>query len=771
MPEERAANEQRSAELIGERYPTLERPVPRASGSIRNRLLVAFVGLSLLLAGAITTVSALVGFQDGRQRALDSLGVVSSFKEGRIDGWVTDLYADLDPLIPLQGTEEFQHVRTLTSLDAEGRSVAAYYDALNKLFALFRSYTGPLSQFEEAFLLNAKGEVVLSTDLRRIDTDQSQQPYFQGGLEGQYAAFVPDPSVPTRMTLVVAQPVLYKEGPSADLETIGVVAGRARSAALDGIIEDRTGLGQTGHTYLVDTDYVVLAASRPEKGTQVHSGAIDKVIEDHVGGVDEYKNHHGDAVFGVYSWLPDLRVGLLVEQEQDESLSAVYKTLSLSAIVALVAVAVAIGASLLITRSIAAPLSNLTEVATRIAAGDLEETAKIERRDEVGVLARAFNSMTAQLRELVSGLEERVAARTLELERHSTYLEASAEVASAASSILDMEGLIQQVVGLIRQRFSLYYVGLFLVDEIGGWAVLRAGTGEAGQAMLARGHRIRVGEGMIGWCIANAQSRIALDVGKDAVRLATEELPETRSEAALPLRARGRVIGALSVQSGLPAAFDEEIISVFQTLADQIAIALENARLFSESQAALEAAGRAYGEVSREAWIGLLQAQPDLGYRSGEQGVVKVAGAWRPEMEQALLKGTIVRSDGDDEEATLAVPIKVRGEVVGVLGTYRPADIGDWTDEELVLLETLIDQLGEALEDARLYRDTQRRAAREQLMGHIVDRIRRAVDMDTLMQTTIRESAAVLEATSAFVQLSRKAEAVRDGDEDEQEQG
>jgi GAF domain-containing protein len=207
-------------------------------------------------------------------------------------------------------------------------------------------------------------------------------------------------------------------------------------------------------------------------------------------------------------------------------------------------------------------------------------------------------------------------------------------------------------------------------------------------------------------------------------------------------------------------------------MADQVAVALENARLFAESQAALEAAGRAYGELSREAWIDLLQTRPDMGYRSAERGIITVDESWRPEMLQALQEKKIVRGDGADGEAKvpLAVPIKVRGEVIGVLDTYKPADEGGWTEEEVALLETLTDQLGEALEGARLYHDTQRRAAREQLIGYIVNRMRSAVDMDALMQTTIREVATALGATSAFVQLGVGAGAAGDGDEDEQEQ-
>lgn len=177
-----------------------------------------------------------------------------------------------------------------------------------------------------------------------------------------------------------------------------------------------------------------------------------------------------------------------------------------------------------------------------------------------------------------------------ELERRSAQLQTAAEVSRAASSLLDPEELIQQVVDLVRERFKLYYAGLFLVDRTGEWtgepnrwAVLRAGSGEAGRDMLEAGHKLEVGgESMIGWCVTNAQARIALDVGEEAGRFENPWLPETRSEMALPLISRGQVIGAMTIQSTQEAAFSDDDIVALQTMADQLAAAIENARLFEE---------------------------------------------------------------------------------------------------------------------------------------------------------------------------------------------
>jgi PAS domain S-box-containing protein len=201
-----------------------------------------------------------------------------------------------------------------------------------------------------------------------------------------------------------------------------------------------------------------------------------------------------------------------------------------------------------------------------------------------------FNTIKIPLRDAESkvwgtlGLARDVTVRERllnDLERRSQHLQTAAEVSHAASSILDPETLIQQVVNLALERFDLYYAGLFLVDENREWAVLRAGTGEAGRKMLEQGHKLRVGgDSMVGQCVAKRHACIALDVGAEPVRFANPLLPETRSELALPLVSRGETIGALTIQSTQEAAFSEEDIIVLQTMADQLANAIANAQLY-----------------------------------------------------------------------------------------------------------------------------------------------------------------------------------------------
>ena len=188
-----------------------------------------------------------------------------------------------------------------------------------------------------------------------------------------------------------------------------------------------------------------------------------------------------------------------------------------------------------------------------------------------------------------------------------------------------------------------------------------------------------------------------------------------------------------------------------QTMADQVAVAIDNARLFTQSEQALESERRAYGELSRQAWLELTQTRPDLGFVSDQRGTVPVGDLWEPEMEQAIRTGKITPGDGD--KSVLAIPIQVRGQVIGVVDGHKPDGSGGWTPEEIQLLETLTDQLNVALDGARLYQDTQRRAARERLVGEVTARMRETLDMERVLKTAVDEIAGALGLAALDLQL------------------
>jgi HAMP domain-containing protein len=224
------------------------------------------------------------------------------------------------------------------------------------------------------------------------------------------------------------------------------------------------------------------------------------------------------------------------------------------------------------------PLIQLTAAAEQVTAGNLNVTAPVETSDEIGVLATTFNSMTSQLRGTLGGLERLVAERT-------ARLQATNEVGRVATTILDPRELITRIVNLITDRFGYYYAAIFLVDQTGKWAELADATGQAGATLKERHHRLEVGgQSMVGTAIAERKARIALDIGDEPIRFDNPLLPGTRSEIALPLLSGANVLGALDVQSTDEAAFGEQDIDTLQNMANQVAIAIENALLFERTQ-------------------------------------------------------------------------------------------------------------------------------------------------------------------------------------------
>ena len=739
--------------------------------TIRARLVTMSITTVLLTAVAISTTAILVGVREGREQAIDRLELIASLREVEIDGWITDIRDTLAG--SLQQAPEHRFVApemanvVATLLDSSAGS-QEQQDSYGLLAYNFQQWLKQADAFEAVFFMDRNGKVVVSTDPEMEGQILVEEIYFQRGTVGTFLAPpVYDESM-DRVALFASRPILGEYG-----RLLGVLAGRVDASTLDRRmrLRERANLGETGESYLVGKDRRMLTDSRfGDAGRQVRTEGVEAALEREEEGAATYLNYQGSPVIGVYRWIPDLQVVLVAEQTRAEAFRAVNRTTLLNGSIALVAVLVAGALSLTIARTIHDPMSELAEVASDIAAGDLERRAEIERQDEIGTLATAFNTMTARLRGLIGQLEQRVAERTRELQTRSAYLEASAEVGRAASTMLDAESLVQAVVDLVQERFDFYYVGLFLLGETSEWAELQAGTGEAGRQQLLQKHRLKVGgESMIGRSIARREARIALDVGDEPVRFDNPLLPMTRSEAALPLQSRGRVFGAMTVQSEKPGAFDEDTVTVLQTMADQVAVALDNAYLFAEAEESLQAARRASAALSREGWGDLLRSRPVQGYHSDERGVVRAETVWRPEMEEAIRAGSTVRpGDGQDSGdgeggQPLAIPIKVAGKVIGVLDTYKPQDAGPWTDEEVETLESLVEQLAVSLESARLYQETQTRAAREQMVAQISSQLRSSLDPDTILKTAVRELGRALDVELASVEL-RGSSGGGDGD-------
>jgi len=354
-----------------------------------------------------------------------------------------------------------------------------------------------------------------------------------------------------------------------------------------------------------------------------------------------------------------------------------------------------------------------------------------------------------ELNELAEQLEIRVAERTTALEESSTQIQKRAsqlktisEVASSVASLQDVDQLLPEITKIVSDRFGFYHVGIFLLSEDKEYAVLRAANSEGGQKMLARKHQLKVGqEGIVGYCVDQKRARIALDVGEDRVYFNNPDLPTTHSELALPLLIGGEVIGVLDVQSEVPNAYSDEDVEVLGTLANQMAIAIENARLFQQSQDALQELDKTFQRYVSNEWRQYAAQAKVIGYRAHVSGV-------EPITENQKKNGA-----KNGNSATQQTLIKLRGTTLGSLNI----DMGDrekaYSDDELNLIQTIADRLALALESARLLEESQRSAAKEQAIGEITGKIGSSINLRNVLQTAVEELGNAIPGSEIVIKL------------------
>lgn len=429
--------------------------------------------------------------------------------------------------------------------------------------------------------------------------------------------------------------------------------------------------------------------------------------------------------------------------------------------------ALAIVVSALLAQLISRPIVELTKAAEKASDGDLSIEAPVISSDEIGKLSIAFNSMVDQLSAMLQGLEERVRERTADLFRSNEQLEYRAsrlqmvaEVAHTFSAETDPNKLLSLVVNTISEKFGFYHVGIFRVDKYAEYAVLVASNSEGGRRMLDRGHRLRVGEeGLVGYVTHYGEARIALDVGADAIYFNNPYLPETRSEIALPLKVGASIIGALDVQSTMPKAFDVSDIALLSTLADQVAMAIENARLINDAQRTVRELERAQQQYIQQEWGKVLAERSQEGYHyaSGTLSPIKTAkrDVFPDHFPQAP---TVVyenpEKDANRQESGLLVPIMVRGQPIGLIELSDSDGMRRWGEDEISLAASIADQVGLALENARLLESTQRRAERERLVSEITTRLRATNDPQEILETAVTQLKQALKVRSVHVRVA-----------------
>jgi len=377
-----------------------------------------------------------------------------------------------------------------------------------------------------------------------------------------------------------------------------------------------------------------------------------------------------------------------------------------------------IGFSYFATRSISDPVNKLIGTLQKIEDGDLSQRVPVIATDELATVAIQFNRMVSRLEILQTTLENQVAERTKQLT-------ATNEVGRVASSILDPDELLVKIANLITEQFNYYYVAVYLIDSSQKWAELKEATGQAGNVLKQNRHRTELsGRSIVANCIREKMPRMIQNTAEEKQRFDNPLLPYTKSEIALPLVIGDRVLGALDVQSTKPSDFGADVIETMQNMAGQVAIALENARLFQEAQQSISELRAIQKQYLFEGWSSIKSYNENLEYGVGE--------------------------NSDTAGHTLESSINLRDQIFGQI-TIDGSE--EWTPEQRLLVDAVATQAAIALENARLVSESRQIAMRERTLTEINSKIWSSPTIDNVLQTAIKELGKRLDAANATIEL------------------
>jgi GAF domain-containing protein len=365
-----------------------------------------------------------------------------------------------------------------------------------------------------------------------------------------------------------------------------------------------------------------------------------------------------------------------------------------------------------------------------------------------------------ELEDIKTNLEQRIGTRTLELENanrqvqeRAARLQVISEISQEISSNIDQQPkeLLNRITRLISEKLGFYHIGIFLIDENREYAVLRAANSEGGQRMFERRHQLKVGgTGIVGYVSQGGLPRIALNTGSDAVFFNNPDLPETRSEIALPLKYGSTIIGVLDVQSTLPSAFNDEDTNLLSTLTNQIALVIATMLINERAE---------FGLSSQKTKSQQIQS----GYSYLPDGTISTAiPITSPALDKAIATGETVMltQSSKNNPSTLAVPVKFRDHVIGIIHIEAAEGNRRWTEDEVTVVQSISDRAAFALENARLFEETSRRAEQEETIAHVTTQIGASTDFNRIMQITIEELGRTLGATRTFIHLETSTEDV-----------
>ncbi|MCB0165863.1 MAG: GAF domain-containing protein [Anaerolineae bacterium] len=434
----------------------------------------------------------------------------------------------------------------------------------------------------------------------------------------------------------------------------------------------------------------------------------------------------------------------------------------------LVAFSIFLALFYLLNQSIVNRLKSLENVTQRISTGELNLSAQVDSGDEIGLLAHTFNIMTKRLRESLGDLEKRVVERTYQLET-------VVEVSQKLSSILDLSDLMHEVVYLTRETFDYYHVHIYLLDEWGETLDMVEGYGEAGAEMKRRGHSIllRAPKSLVARAAREGKILNVNDVRQNSEWLPNPLLPETRSEAAVPIYLGSEIVGVLDVQSEKIAGITPESERILRALASQVATAVGNARLFAKTQTALKRAEHLQSLYTGDAWQRLTKNTPSNFEISRSSALPPLPEKFTREAEMALQQRQTVNlkldsandknNEEDKKESSYSVahhvvtPLKLRNQVIGILGLQDNNPDRQWTTEEIALIEAISEQMSLAIENARLFEETGRRASRERIIADVTQQVWSADEIEAVMRTAVTQLGEKLQASEVVIRLDAGA--------------
>jgi len=480
-----------------------------------------------------------------------------------------------------------------------------------------RSVVSGLAELDELLILNLDGKVLLSTRQDHEGQYQNYTIYFQKGRSNTYIQPVYQAEVTGRPAITVATPLF-----DTNQQRVGVLAGHLNLARIDRIILDRTGMGESGETYLVDPSFKLVSAARfndsgSPTGAYIRSPGIEAALRKETGS-GLYANYQSIPVIGVYSWLEDEGVALLAEISQEEAFAPARQLARTIFGFGLLAVAVLAGSAFLLSRRIAKPILAINSAAAQVASGDFSHTAPVMTDDEVGTLARSFNEMTEQLYGLYESLEKKVAERTADLIRanqrlteeiaereraeeqlrnQNVYLAALHDTSIGLIGRLDLDDLFEDLVVRAGKLMDIPNGYIYVVDNQADEIVCRVGVGIFSDLV---GFRLKKGKGFGGTIWETGEPMIVDDYDNWPNRARTVERNLIRSVIGVPLKNGPEVVGVIGLAYDFTMdswrKFGNTEIELLERFAQLATIALDNARLYTTAQQA-----RAAAEAANEA--------------------------------------------------------------------------------------------------------------------------------------------------------------------------